>query len=209
MNRSAKYHNRGACLFMNKNIEERKITYITYLPVVLGVLAGSLFFFIMFMYHSGQIMGQGLEDYKISGVLDLPTVSLLFYILKRRMGQLLLFVMLLFLSSYSIAAFCYCFFFGAYYGIVICSLLVKFGINGLVYGMICFFPHYLIYFVTIYLVGKWFCMIPAARIYTHTNVNKMQNVFKCFVIVILILAAIIWEIKFQKNFLNSFYQYLV
>lgn len=190
-------------------MDEHKISYFTYFSVILGVLAGSLFFLIMAIYDPTQVMGQGLEDYKISGVLDLPIVYLSVYVLKRRIGQFILFLILMILFSYSVAASCYCFFFGVYYGGVICSLLVKFGINGLIYGLVCFFPHYLIYFITIYLVGKWFYMTPAAKIYAYTNVNKLQNLLKIFVIFFSIIIAIIWEIKFQKNILNYFYQYLV
>lgn len=190
-------------------MDERKISYFTYFSVILGVLAGSLFFLIMAIYNPTQIMGQGLEDYKISGVLDLPVVYLSVYVLKRRVGQLLLFLILMILFSYSAAASCYCFFFGVYYGGVICSLLVKFGINGLIYGLVCFFPHYLIYFITICLVGKWFYMPQSAKIYSYNNVNKLQNLLKYFVIFFLIITAVIWEIKFQKNILNYFYQYLV
>ena len=194
---------------MNKSIEERRIIYYTYFSVILGLVTGSLLFFILISYNPLQIMGQGLEDYKISGVMDLPMLYLSLYVLKRRVGQLLLFIILMILFSYSVAASCYCFLFGAYYGVIICSLLVKFGMTGLAYGIVCFFPHYLIYFFTVYLVGKWFYTVSAAKIYSYTNVNKLQNLFKYFVIFFAIIIAIIWEIKFQKNILNYFYQYLV
>ena len=194
---------------MNKSIEERRITYYTYFSVILGIITGSFLFFILISYNMAQIMGQGLEDYKISGVMDLPILYLSLYILKRRIGQLLLFVMIMILFSYSVASSCYCFFFGAYYGIIICNLLVKFGMTGLVYGIVCFFPHYLIYFLVVYLVGKWFHTASVVKIYSYTNVNKLQKLFKYFVIFFMIIIAIIWEIKFQKNILNYFYQYLV
>lgn len=71
------------------------------------------------------------------------------------------------------------------------------------------FPHYLIYFAMIYLVGKWFRTAPDMKVYSHANVNKLQKLFKYFVIFFSITLAIIWEIKFQKNILNYFYQYLV
>ena len=193
---------------MNKSIEEYKISYSTYLSVLVGVIAGCLFFFIMMIYDSEKIMEYGLEDYKISSVLDLPVLYLALYVLKRRIGQFILFVVLVILFSYSLAASCYCFFFGIYYGMVLCNLLVKFGIHGLVYGTACFFPHYFIYFLMIYLVGKWFYATSAA-IHSYTNVNKLQKLFKYFVIFFAIIIAIIWEIKFQKNILNYFYQYLV
>lgn len=194
---------------MNKRIDKNRITYYTYFSVILGVVAGSLFFFIVLSYNPAQIMGQGLEDYKISGVMDIPVVYLSLYVFKRRVGQLLLFIILMVLFSYSVAAFCYCFFFGAYYGVIICSLFVKFGINGLVYGFMCFFPHYLIYFLTVYLVGKWFYMAKDLRGYSYRNVNNLQKLFKYFVIFFAVMVAIIWEVKFQKNILNYFYQYLV
>lgn len=193
---------------MNKSIKEHKISYSTYVPIILGVLAGCLCFFIMMLYNPDAFRKYGLEDYKISVLLDLPVFYLAIYVLKKRVGQLLFFIILAILFSYSIAATCYCFFFGIYYGIVVCNLFVKFGINGLVYGEACFFPHYLIYFLTIYLVGRWF-YAESTAIYSHTNVNKLQKLFKYFVIFFAIIIAIIWEIKFQKNILNYFYQYLV
>lgn len=194
---------------MNKKIEEHRITYYTYFSVILGVVTGSLFFFILLSSNPVPVMGQGLEDYKISGVMDLPVLYLLLYVLKRRVGQLLLFIILMVLFSYSVAASCYCFFFGAYYGVILCSLFVKFGINGLIYGFMCFFPHYFIYFLMIYLVGKWFYTASPLKNYSYKNVNNLQKIIKYFVIFLAMMAAIIWEVKFQKNILNYFYQYLV
>lgn len=193
---------------MNKSMEEQKISYCTYVSAIVGVVAGCLFFFLMMMYNPERVMEYGLEDYKIGGVIDLPIFYLAIYVLKRRVGQLLLFILLAVIFSYFVAATCYCFFFGIYYGVVVCNLLVKFGINGLLYGTACFFPHYLIYFLTIYLVGRWFCVMTSAN-YPYTNVNKLQKLIKYFVIFFVIIIAIIWEIKFQKNILNYFYQYLV
>lgn len=193
---------------MNKDIREQKISYSTYVSVIAGVIAGCLFFFLMMKYNPDRVMECGLENYKMGATLDLPVLYLIFYVLKRRVGQLMLFVLLVILSSYFVAVACYCFGFGLYYGVVLCNLLVKFGIHGLFYGIVCFFPHYLIYFLTMYLAGKWFFIMSSTNC-SCTNVNKLQKFVKYFVIITAIMVAIIWEIKFQKNILNYFYQYLV
>ncbi|MCI8510116.1 MAG: hypothetical protein HFJ06_16400 [Lachnospiraceae bacterium] len=194
---------------MKNQNEYYKNAYYTYLPVFLGMFAGSILFLVLMAFFETQIMEQGLEDYKFGAVLNIPVWRLALYILKRRLGQLFLFIIVWLLFSYPVAAFCFNACFGGYYGIVVCNLFIKFGWHGIVYSLACFFPHYLLYFIAIYFSGRWFYYMSSRKNAAYGNVNKLQYLVKIFVIFFLIFIALIWEIKFQKNILNYFYQYLV
>lgn len=194
---------------MKNQSEHYKNVYYTYFPIFLGMVIGSVLFLILMTFFEVQVMDQGLEDYKFGAVLNLPIWNLSIYILKRRLGQLFLFVIIWTLFSYPVAAFCYNLCFGGYYGIVVCNLFIKFGWYGAGYSMACFFPHYLFYFSAICFAGIWFYRMSSKRNAAYGNVNKLQYLVKIFVIFFLVFMAIFWEIKFQKNILNYFYQYLV
>lgn len=187
----------------------RKNKYCTVLPVLLGNLLGSIFILMVIAFLDVVVPEQGIENYNISVLLNLPGEELLLHVMKRRGLQILLFFILSFLLSYPVAAFCYNGFLGIYYGMITSDLLIKFGLRGVLYSFFCFFPHYLFYFFSIFLGGYWFYY--EGRNYSggYENVNKTQKIFKIFVIFTFVFLAVIWEMKFQKFFLNYFYQYLV
>lgn len=192
--------------YRNKNY---KNAYCTYFSAFLGMIFGSLLFLVPMAFFDIQLLELGLEDYKFGAVLNLPAWNLVLYILKRRLGQIFLYITIWTLFAYPVAAFCFNTCFGTYYGLVLCDLFIKFGWQGIGYSMACFFPHYLFYFFAIYLSGNWFYWMTSEKNAAYGNVNKLQYLVKIFVIFFLIFIGIIWEIKFQKNILNYFYQYLV
>lgn len=194
---------------MNNRNKNYKNIYCTYFPAFLGMLLGSLLFLVLMVFLDIQLLDRGLEDYKFGAVLNLPVWNLAIYILKRRLGQLILYLIIWTLFAYPVAAFCFNMCFGAYYGLVLSNLFIKFGWHGIGYSVACFFPHYLFYFFAIYLSGHWFYWISSEKQIAYKSVNKLQCLVKIFVIFFLISVAIIWEIKFQKNILNYLYQYLV
>lgn len=194
---------------MERRKERDRIVYYTYVPALLGAVLGTLVFLIGVEWINGGWLERGLEDYQINVVMNLPLWKISLYILKRRGGQILLFVLLTVLISYSVTAFFYNLLFGLYYGMITASLLVKFGMAGLFYSFSCFFPHYLFYLIAIYLIGKWISSNALKRKMCYGNGNKLQFFVEFLVIFFLILLAVFWEIKFQKNFLELFYQHLV
>ena len=194
---------------MKQEYERNRIAYYTYFPLVFGIVVGGILFYILLLSNGTYFLEDGLSDYKLDAVLNISVIDLIIYVLKKRFGQSLLFLIILVVCSYRIAACTYNFLFGFYYGIVVCNQLVKFGMSGMIYGIVCFLPHYLIYFLAIYLLGKWFYMDSKQKIYQYMNGNKLQYIVQYVVIFFLIIIALIWEIKFQKNILQYFYQYLV
>lgn len=183
-----------------------KLNYI-YGMVFLGVICGSLF--ILFSYLSSKyiFMNNCIEEYRINPLMNQDIFPFTIYILRRRVGQIFLFLVVMFLCSYSIATIIYNYSFGFYFGLIITDLFIKFGINGIVYTIICFFPHYIFYFFLILFLVKWF-HIRKNDFYNY-NRNQLQYFVKIFVILLMFFMAFFWEVKFQKNFLIYFYQYLV
>lgn len=194
---------------MKNQNEAYKIAYVIYGAVVFGVLAGCIIYFVDVAFWDMKYFQHGLEEYSVGAILNLPVSQISTYILKRRGLQFLLFVLGIVLTSYGIATGTYSMLFGAFYGIIMCNLLLQYGLKGTVYGIICFFPHYLCYLLALYFGGKWFFYRKEVKNRYYGNVNKLQYLIHFFVIFFLLVFALVWEIKFQKNILNYFYQYLV
>lgn len=187
---------------------EHKLSYSTYFSIIAGVFLGSVMYLVLY-HNQSFLLEYGLEDYKVSGVLGLSEKQLLLYILRRRIGQIILYIILVLLFSYPVITALFCFNFGIYYGVAVSSFLLKFGLKAMAYLNFCFFPHYLFYFFSLYFWGKWVCIQKNNYYSEYKNVNKFTIFVKIFVIFIFLFIAIIWEAYFQKNILNFFYQHLV
>ena len=178
----------------------------TYGGLCFGVFLGTLIYLLSLCLDCDYFLDKGLEDYGFGMVMNLPTKELMYFIIKRRVLQTLLIALLFkfFLQNHTSTFLCI--FGGMYYGIIICDLIVKYGVGGLLYGFVCFYPHYYLYFLVLHLVGKW-------RYEALNNCYEYMNLkvyfIKGFVIFLLFFLSLSWEIKFQKNFLNYFFQYLV
>lgn len=180
-----------------------------YCPMIVGTLLGSILWIVGVQLNIPCILENGLESYSISGVLQQENRHLVIYILKSRVGFMLLFLFFTIVVSYYVSVMLYSFLFGSYYGFVVSGMLVKCGIKGFVYSFMCFFPHYLFYFIGVYLIGNYYFDSKIQGQYTRCNVKKIQSFFKIFVIFLFLSAGLIWEMKFQKNILKFFYQYIV
>lgn len=189
------------------NYNDKIINY-TYYSAFIGMLIGSFLFLILLTFFDASLLDYGLEDFKIISLLNISIRDITIYILKRRVCQILLFIILMALFSVSTASSLYNLFFGVYFGMIMSSMFIKFAWKGLVYACFCFFPHYIIYFFLIYFIVKWSEMEGKRKIY-YKNVNKLQYLVQISVIFLGVFFAMFWEIKFQKNFLNYFFQYLV
>ena len=180
--------------------------FFTYGTLVGGMILGSLILILSVMIGNTILLDMGLEDYKISAVCNSSFNQMMIYILKKRIMQFIVFAILIYLFPYFVPSVLFCGSFGFYYGVVITNLVIKYNVTGLMYGVACFYPHYFIYFYIIYLLGKW----NKKRLnYYYNNMNFANVLSKIFVIFFLIFISLAWEIYFQKNFLNYFFQHLV
>lgn len=194
---------------MKEKRQDYGMTYITYGLAMLGMIIGCLLYLADQIFYDATYFRHCLEEYSIGAVMNLPVGQLAVYIIKRRSEQLLLFVLGMMLTSCGMIVGMYSIIFGTFYGVVACNLLVQYGIKGMGYGLACFFPHYLLYVLAMYFFGKWYYEKQEEKNKYYSNVNYLQYFIKIIVIFILIVFSIVWEIKFQKNILNFFYQYLV
>lgn len=190
---------------MQKNIRDYNVM-CTYGALFVGVLLGCIVLLLSLVFECDVLFDKGLEEYSVCAVMNIPVNQMALYILKKRIIQVLIYLLMLLIFPHNLSSYMFCCTFGLYYGLVISNLIIKFGFSGLLYGMVCFFPHYLIYFYVIYLIGKW--KSNSLRVY-YRNMKFIELVVKIFVISFLLMISLVWEIKFQKNFLNYFFQYLV
>lgn len=187
----------------------QKIHVCTYGAVSIGVLLGCLLFLSMICMGKTLLLDYGLEDYNLSVMFNASEDKIMIHIIQKRLLQIAIFILLLYLTTYYCSCFLFCSGFGIYYGFVICNLIIKYKLLGLGYGFVCFFPHYFMYFLAIYLIGKWVEEQKNVLRNCYSSMNVLENGIKIFLIFMLTVLAIVWEIKFQKNFLNYFFQYLV
>lgn len=194
---------------MNNQNGSLKTTYIIFGAVILGVVLGSAGYLGDLILYDARYFPNGLEEYSVGAVMNLPAEQLTIYILKCRLGQLFLLALVTIITSYGIAVGLYSLLFGTFYGMAICNFLIQYGIKGVGYGLLCFFPHFLLYFIAMHFCGRWFFGCHEQNRIYYGNVKTAQYFFKFFLIFFLVLISLVWEIKFQKNILKIFYQYLV
>lgn len=195
---------------MGKIRNIHKIQKVKYIPMLLGSLLGSLFFLFFNNSFYDYFSENNMQEYNVTAIMELPFWKLFFYVFRQRAGQILFFILLVLLLSYSIATCLYLFFFGIYYGFVMEQCMILFGVKGIFYCFFCFFPHYLLYFFGLSLFGQ--CMIEPfikRKEYSYATINTLQKIIVIVWIVLLFGMGLIWEIKYQKNILNYFYQYIV
>lgn len=194
---------------MKEQRQDYGMAYITYGLAVVGMIIGCFLYLADQIFYDAAYFRHSLDEYSIGAVMNLSTGQLALYIIKQRSEQLLLFALGMMLTSCGMITGLYSMVFGAFYGMVSCNLLIQYGLRGLGYGLACFFPHYLLYILAMYYFGKWFYEKQEGRYKYYQNVNFLQYFIKFLVIFFLIAFSFVWEIKFQKNILNFFYQYLV
>lgn len=193
---------------MKTSCEKRNFRILIYLPVVLGVSAGSLLFLYSIL-HGNNLAGNEFFQYPVKDIASFGGFQLIVFILKRRIPQFIFLLIILNICPYWVVLSGCSMIFGGYYGYIMSQLFYQFGDKGILYGIICFFPHYLCYGVSFLLAGKWFYNVSNQSYMGNQNVKNAQYFFKFFVIIIFLFFGVFWEIKFQKNILNLFYQHLV
>ena len=170
---------------MQKNIRDYNLI-CTYGALFLGVLIGCMVLLVSLVFECDILFDKGLEEYSVGAAMNIPMNQMILYILKKRIIQVVIYLLMLLILPYDISSFLFCSTFGFYYGLVISNLIVKFSITGLVYGWACFFPHYLIYFYVIYLIGKW--KRSSLKVY-YQNMKFVELVVKIFVISFLLIRS--------------------
>lgn len=190
---------------MNKNVRKYNIV-CTYGALFLGILVGCFVLLLSLVLECNILGDKGLEEYNISTIMNISTNEMLFYVLKKRVIQIFIYFLMILILPYGTSSFLACSSFGFYYGLMVANLIIKYSFWGLLYGLACFFPHYLIYFVAIYLIGKW--RSTSLNVY-YQNMKLVEFLVKIFVIIFMIIVSLAWEINFQKIFLNYFFQHLV
>ena len=194
---------------MDHDREKRWVSICTFGCLGVGAILGCGIFLICVLWTDCPVMEYGLEDFQVAQMLNVSQKEFVTYICKRRFLQWCCFGAVWCISSYYIAAGGYNLFVGGYYGFLAADLFIKFGACGLFYSLVCFLPHYMFSFYAVYCIGKWFAQCGRQEIYYYNRVNKMQYFVKIIAIILCVVFALIIEIKYQKNILNYFYQYLV
>lgn len=196
-----KIGNRGAV--MKTVYNKKSMQWIIGVSVLSGVVIGSVLFLYMMLKNIG-IDEISISHFSIKGVCSLPSGKLIVILLKKRITQLLFLFIMLKVFSYWVVLGGYGLFFGGYYGYIMSGLFYQYGFYGTVYGIACFFPHYLCYAIAFYLVGKWFFYLSERDLLSENSVKIPQYFLKFFVIFLLLFLGLFWEINFQKNILKIF-----
>ncbi len=174
-----------------------------------GAITGCILFFCCLILWKYPVLDYGLEDLHVLQAMNLSRKTYIIYICQRRLMHAVLFLAIWAVSTYYIAAFGFHLLVGCYFGFLLSDFFVKFGMSGIAYILACFIPHYILLFMAVYLSGWWFAQNDIRERYFYKNVNYVQSFLKIFVIFLLLAGGVFIEIKFQKNILNFFYQYLV
>lgn len=193
---------------MQKDTFSKRYATVLYFVIITGVFLGCVLYY--FDCETGllQITGWNLEDYSIEAMGNIPAGEFTKAVLRRRLIQLVIFLLGMTITSFGVMSVLYGSLFGIFYGMFSCNLILQYGPKGILFDLFCFLPHYLFYILCLLFISKG-STLPDDWRGKSGNVNVIQYFFKFFVIFFLFFCAILFEIKFQKKFLGFFYQYLV
>lgn len=188
--------------------QEERAAHIIEGSLIAGVLIGCMLFWGVYLCQQHFLMDAGLEDFAMDMTVNQGNLQYFLYLICKRLIQALLYIVLLLGFNYMVATCSYGVLCGGYFGLVACDLFFKFGSKGLVYVLLCFFPHYLGYWLSVFCYGCWFSG-NFISVKSYSYVKEFFTLVKIFVIILLIGLSLFWEIRFQKNFFGKIYQYLV
>lgn len=184
--------------------KQENIIY-TYLPLVLGMVSGIVLFFSFF--NKMEIIYTSLLDKYYVGNLSNYMINFSAkYIIIKKLSVVLLYIFLIILFSYRITAFFINYVFGVYYALIASVIYFIFGLKGVVFILILFTPHFILYFNSFVLFLNWFCF---RKDLFYNTVNKFNTFVRFMIILILSILGICWEIFFQKNFMDIFSRYSI
>lgn|GEM_PF-1559485 len=172
--------------------KDNNIKAVTFLPLFLGMLCGVIIYIIFY--------GKLFSDFDYSLLIE-TNQSFVIYILKERLVQLSLFLLIAFVISYYLSAFVFCCFIGVSYGLIYSYFFTLYYVKGICITWIIFIPIILFYFGFIYLFGRFFfyknkCLC--------NNFNKFVFLLKIFVIIIFFLFGVSVEL-YLHNFFELFF----
>ena len=193
---------------MQNIYEDKRVSVFVMLFLITGVLCGSLLYLYLFI-RNPAIGDSGLSQYSILGLSDVSNKEIAIVILRRRILQSIFIIILFYIFRYSFVLYGCGSLFGTYYGYSMCQMFCRFGVKGAIYNLICFFPHYLCYGISIFMFAKLYNNLFQKKIERDAYVKKSQYFIVFLVIIFFLFLGLFWEIKFQKNILIYFNQYLV
>ncbi len=181
----------------------------TYVVMMLGVILGSCVFLFCVAHKMTFLLEYGLEDYDVTNLENLSMNKIIFHILQKRIISIIIFMFLAIISSYQVSSTVFCGGFGVYYGLIVTNMIIKFDLCGLIYAFLCFFPHYYLYLLIIYWGGKWKMIRNRSDMYNNVMRNNVEYTIQLFILIVVFMLALLWEVFFEKIFLIYFFQYLV
>lgn len=181
---------------------DNRAKYMYFFSLFVGMLVGCIIFFTLLEAAPVDPMGNDfLKQLKRDG-LNISDLNL--YICRQRIKQLLLFMGCSYLLSYSVSAILFSFVIGMYYGMVYCGMYLQYGLKGILYTCLLFFPQYVLYFFCICYTAIIMKQYNQELLYCGKKSNKLKIIINVFVIIMLFVMGLLWEIFFQKNFLQYF-----
>lgn len=183
-------------------MEQVKKYFMLFLLV--GVGFGVICSLANIIFNAGFIQVQ-FEQYISSCFSAISEQKIIWYIGKIRIIQVLFVIFFSGCLPYRTIINAIALIAGWFYGMFFCLLFLQYGFRGIVYNTFCFFPHFLFYGIALFCWGKYILI----KTKLEKTVKKTQYFFIISVIIFMIFLGLIWEIKYQKNILKFFYQYLV
>lgn len=173
----------------NKKYYNRIIFFI-----IFGILVGSIGYFLLLLFGNYEY-AYTPSEVELSALSFVKNNEVFWYLLRKRVCMLILFLCLSFILSYRFAIYLYGFGFGIFYGYSVSSWFLHDGIHGFIKIMIAFFPHYIFYFVSILFVGS---LMRDRNTYSvlKNNSNKV-NILKYFLKIIVIFLLLIIGVFFE------------
>lgn len=175
--------------------------HYTYLPLILGLITGVLIYIIKIIFDSSNDI-YFIED-KIIDLcksLDMEYNSSL-YFFNQRIIVVVAFLIVQLIFSYYFASAFFNYIFGIYYIIISVNIIIIYGFDGLILIACLFLPHFIFYYYAVCLLGKWFFCNETSYNNIYERFNNINFFVKIIIIILMLLAGVLFEYFFQKNFL--------
>ena len=189
---------------MKKNrYNQRNQFYMLY--ILIGIILGCILCCVLLQSNQGYIT-DFLFEKEAAWFCDVSNGKLFFYLLKKRIVSLFLFLCLSCLFSPQSAFMIFLFLWGGYYGLFISMTMYYKNIDMIAEALLCFFPHSILYFFALLCVVNLFSSSNTyCAVEEKSKKKKIIKYFlKIFVIIFCVVTGILFEIN-SKIFLKSFF----
>lgn len=166
-----------------------------------------LSFFVNFMIEKGfRLSSLQIDLSRLMGNLTDEQASLWLYTIIQRTKQFILILLLMKLFPVSYVINGLILLAGGFIGVLFSVETFYDGFSGILYTILCFFPHYIFYFINVKMLSEYY---GKNYVIYHNEGGKLKIISNFALNIFIFLCGLVSEIVINQIFLKKFFLYLV